>query len=176
MLLSALLLALDAGRVVAQEGLPDPRITPGAVNEAIDSDAFARLCTQKGWTRRYRPGTSFTNALKRQQLRAQGLGEADPADYEEDHLVPLCLAGAPEDPRNLWPQPRGGQWNARRKDRLEALLCRLVCEGSVGLQEAQREMAADWTAAFERHLHRRAPRGEPPDLQPTPASSPRDAR
>jgi hypothetical protein len=37
-------------------------------------------------------------------------------DYEEDHVVPLCLAGAPQDPANLWPQSRVGEWSADRKD------------------------------------------------------------
>jgi len=40
-------------------------------------------------------------------------------DYEEDHLVPLEVGGNPHDPRNLWPEPLHGPWNARMKDRLE---------------------------------------------------------
>jgi hypothetical protein len=36
------------------------------------------------------------------------------------------LAGAPQDPSNLWPQPRFGDWSADRKDVLDAKLCRLA--------------------------------------------------
>jgi hypothetical protein len=33
-------------------------------------------------------------------------GDAGPLhDYEYDHLVPLELGGADNDPRNLWPEP-----------------------------------------------------------------------
>jgi len=77
---------------------------------------------------------------------------ADLRDYEEDHLVPLCLAGAPQDPANLWPQPRFGEWSANRKDTLETKLCRLVCDGRVPLAEAQREIATDWIAAYRKYI------------------------
>ena len=77
---------------------------------------------------------------------------ADIRDYEEDHLVPLCLAGAPQDPANLWPQPRFGEWSAHRKDQLEAKLCRLACDGKVPLAEAQREIATDWIEAYRKYI------------------------
>jgi hypothetical protein len=73
-------------------------------------------------------------------------------DDEEDHLVPLCLAGAPQDPANLWPQPRFGEWSADRKDTLEAKLCRQVCDRRVPLAEAQREIATDWIAAYRKFI------------------------
>lgn len=73
-------------------------------------------------------------------------------DYEEDHVVPLCLAGAPQDPANPWPQPRFGEWSADPKDTLEAKLCRLVCDGRVPLAEAQREIATDWIAAYRKYI------------------------
>jgi hypothetical protein len=28
-----------------------------------------------------------------------------PADYEEDHFIPLELGGAPRNAKNLWPEP-----------------------------------------------------------------------
>ena len=110
--------------------LPDRKITPGSVNAAISEDQYRAQCHTKGWTRLYRPPVGFTNSLKKLQMKEYGYPLADLRDYEEDHLVPLCLAGAPQDPRNLWPQPRFGEWNADHKDTLEAKLCRLVCDGS----------------------------------------------
>jgi hypothetical protein len=71
---------------------------------------------------------------------------------KKTHLVPLCLAGAPQDPANLWPQPRFGEWTADHKDQLEANLCRLACEGEVPLAEAQREIATDWIAAYRKYI------------------------
>ena len=62
-----------------------------------------------------RPGASFTNKLKTKQVLAGGLPKTA-AEYEEDHRVPLCAGGNPKDERNLWPQPRFGQWTAKDKD------------------------------------------------------------
>ena len=62
----------------------------------------------------------------------------------------LCLASAPQDPAKLWPQPRFGEWNADRKDKLEEKLCYLACDGKVPLAEAQREIATDWIAAYRK--------------------------
>jgi hypothetical protein len=76
------------------------------------------------------------------------------SDYEEDHLIPLDLGGAPDDARNLWPQPRvsADGWNADLKDELESVLARLVCSGRVPLAEAQQAIATDWIAAFRRYV------------------------
>jgi hypothetical protein len=134
--------------------LPDRKITPGSVNAAISEDQYRAQCHTKGWTRLYRPPVGFTNSLKKLQMKEYGYPLADLRDYEEDHLVPLCLAGAPQDPANLWPQPRFGEWGADRKDTLEAKLCRLVCEGRVPLAEAQREIATDWIAAYRKYVGR----------------------
>ena len=49
-------------------------------------------------------------------------------DYEEDHLIPLELGGAPADTHNLWLElrpPADGR-NADLKDGLERELNRLV--------------------------------------------------
>jgi hypothetical protein len=93
-----------------------------------------------------------TDSLKKLQMKKYGYPLADIRDYEEDHLVPLCLAGAPQDPANLWPQPRSGEWNADRKDKLEAKLCRLTCNGKVPLTDAQREIATDWIVAYRKYV------------------------
>jgi hypothetical protein len=131
--------------------LPDRQLTPGTTNTAISEQQF-RTCHTEGWTRPYRPPVSFTNSLKKLQMHKYGYPLADIRDYEEDHLVPLCLAGAPQDPANLWPQPRFGEWNAERKDKLEAKLCRLACDGKVPLAQAQHEIAADWIAADRKYI------------------------
>ena len=132
--------------------LPDRKLTPGTVNSAISEDQYRAQCHTKGWTRLYRPPVSFTNSLKKLQMKEYGYPLARIRDYEEDHLVPLCLAGGPEDPANLWPQPRFGEWRADRKDTLEAKLCRLVCDGRVPLAEAQREIATDWIVAYRKYI------------------------
>jgi hypothetical protein len=132
--------------------LPDRQLTPGTINTAISEQQYHAQCHAKGWTRPYRPAVSFTNSLKKLQMNKYGYPLSDTRDYEEDHLVPLCLAGAPQDPANLWPQPRFGEWSADRKDALETKLCRLACDGKVPLAEAQREIATDWIAAYRKYI------------------------
>jgi hypothetical protein len=154
LLLAVALAALGACLCVTAEAseLPDGQLTPGASNSAISQEQYRTLCHTKNWTRPYRPPISFTKSLKRLQMKKYGYPLADIHDYEEDHLVPLCLVGAPQDPANLWPQPLIGEWNAVRKDALETKLCRLACDGKVPLDEAQREIAADWIAAYKKYM------------------------
>lgn len=132
--------------------LPDRRFTPGTINTAISEQQYRAQCHTKGWTRMYRPPVSFTISLKKLQMGKYGYPITDISKYEADHLVPLCLAGAPQDPANLWPEPRFGEWNANRKDTLEAKLCRLACDGKVPLAEAQHEFATDWIAAYRKYM------------------------
>ena len=90
-------------------------------------------------------------------MRQYGYQDADIHEYELDHLVPLALAGAPDDPANLWPQPhRGTSWTAADKDALEARLHRLVCDHKVSLQEAQQAMQRNWIEAYDRYMSKRA--------------------
>ncbi len=76
----------------------------------------------------------------------------NPRHFEEDHLIPLELGGSPTDVRNLWPEPMWGQWNARKKDKLERELHWRVCNGTLSLHDAQRAIAMDWIAAFRRYV------------------------
>jgi hypothetical protein len=63
------------------------------------------------------------------------------SDYEEDHLIPLEIGGAPRDERNLWPQP----WpEAREKDREENQLHDQVCTHRLTVRAAQAQMLRDW--------------------------------
>ena len=77
---------------------------------------------------------------------------ANPRCWEEDHLISLQLGGAPRDPDNLWPEPWFGDWNAKDKDSLESRLNAMVCSGQIGLRDAQKEIAADWVAAYKKNI------------------------
>jgi hypothetical protein len=130
-------------RCVEDHGLPDPRCTPGAIHSGV---SLATICVF-GYSRSVRPPESYTEPLKLRQMRAYGLpGRA--RDYEEDHLVPLSIGGAPRDPANLWPEPRSGPYNAGQKDELESWAARMACAGRIPLARLQHEMAADWTALY----------------------------
>ncbi|MGH7173805.1 MAG: hypothetical protein ACRELG_26280 [Gemmataceae bacterium] len=134
---------------------PDPSRTPGAINpEVTQARIFETICV-RGWTRTVRPPEEYTYHLKREQLRDWGYVVQQTRDFEEDHLIPLELGGSPTSPRNLWPEPWHGPWNAHVKDRLENYLHEQVCAGGMPLREAQREIAQDWIAAYRKYLDER---------------------
>ncbi len=136
-------------------GLPDRRLTPGAVDPAVTPANIATTVCRSGWSTKVRPPVSYTGTLKRSQLVEYGYTDRDPAHYEEDHLVPLSIGGAPRDPRNLWPEPRtarlpdGTDVGAGTKDGFELYLHAAVCDGRMSLRAAQQAMATDWIAAWE---------------------------
>jgi hypothetical protein len=133
--------------------MPDPATTPGAANPDITQATIDTTICHPGWsTRSIRPPSSYTNALKRQQLADPRYIDKALADYEEDHLIPLEIGGAPRDPRNLWPEAYDGPCGALVKDRLEDKLHTLVCNGTLTLAEAQQAIASDWEAAYRQFV------------------------
>jgi hypothetical protein len=55
--------------------------------------------------------------------------------------------------QELWPQSMSTQpWNSDVKNELEDRLHKLVCDGSMSLEQAQREIATDWIAAYLKHV------------------------
>ncbi len=152
--ISVVLYLLTTSATLAQSALPDPAKTPGALNPEVTQATIGSTICVSGWTRTVRPASAYTSALKRQQMREYGYADRRMSDFEEDHLVPLVLGGAPYDPRNLWPEPRATAdgWTASVKDDLEAALGRQVCSGRVPLAEAQQAIATDWIAAYKRFV------------------------
>ncbi|GAA0400231.1 hypothetical protein [Streptomyces luteireticuli] len=128
--------------------LPDPSCQPGAYNPDVTQRTIGSTICVPGWTKTVRPPTSYTNRLKVRQIAEYGYSDTDTSDYEEDHLVPLELGGAPKDPKNLWPEPRYGDRPAQDKDVVENRLKRAVCDGRVGLEPARSAIAKDWTTAL----------------------------
>jgi hypothetical protein len=128
------------------DGFPDPLCTPGAIDARVtQANIHSTICVS-GYTATVRPPVSFTNPVKARQIAAYGYSDTSRKDYEEDHLIPLELGGAPADPRNLWPEP-GHSPNP--KDRVEGKLHRLVCAGKMSLAEAQDRIRTNWKTALE---------------------------
>lgn len=130
---------------------PTSSLTPGVVNPDVTQANIATTIGKKGWTATVRPPKSYTEALKRTQMRERSL-PGGLGDYEEDHLIPLELGGHPTDPRNLWPEPwlpisYPGQ-GAHGKDVVELGLHDRVMAGKVSLARAQLLIASDWTTAL----------------------------
>ena len=86
-------------------GLPDQDLTPGSINPNVTQANIGQTICVPGWTATVRPPSASTSALKFAQIIMYGYEDQDRTHYQEDHLVPLQLGGAPRHPRNLWPLP-----------------------------------------------------------------------
>jgi hypothetical protein len=126
--------------------LPDPGCTPGAIDPAVTQANIARTICRAGYSESVRPSESITEREKVATLRSYGDHKPLHA-YEYDHLVSLELGGAPNDARNLWPEP-GASPNP--KDSLEDRLHARVCDDQMTLATAQRAIAQNWVAAYHR--------------------------
>ncbi|MCZ4103010.1 hypothetical protein [Streptomyces sp. H39-C1] len=129
--------------------LPDRTCTPGTYNPDVTQASIGSTICVSGWTATVRPPTSYTNALKVQQIAEYGYADTSTADYEEDHQVPLELGGSPRDPKNLWPEPRYGTKTATTKDGVETKLKNAVCKGTITLSSARTAIATNWTTALQ---------------------------
>ncbi len=131
---------------LAFETLPNKTLTGGSVRN--DGQDVAATC---GHAKQHR-GPMYA-ARRDEVLTRYGLPPGTHPDYEIDHLIPLCLGGS-DDLSNLWPQPRRSIepiWNAEAKDRLERLLCDMVCAGQIDIATAQAAFASDWIAAYHKY-------------------------
>jgi hypothetical protein len=123
--------------------LPDSRLTPGAALLA----GRQTVCAQASTKNKVVP-----IALQRKVFQEYGIAGAEPRAYEIDYLITPALGGA-DDIHNLWPHSYSATvWNAEVKDALEDRLRELVCDGSLDLSEAQREIAIDWIAAYKKYF------------------------
>lgn len=113
--------------------LPEPALTPGALNPDVRQSTIKKTICKSGWTKTIRPPVSYTNALKLQQMALYD-ETGSPSEYEEDHFIPLELGGAPRNAKNLWPEPHT---QSRSSDPLETQLKRKVCKGVLTLKKAR---------------------------------------
>jgi hypothetical protein len=133
---------------------PDPQLTPGAALEVTTAD----MCVP-GYPKKVR---EVPDPVKRQVYAAYGIQNHASHAYEIDHLIPLELGGS-NALTTLWPQSYQTQpWNAHVKDRLEHALHRLVCSGQLPLDTAQRDIATDWIAAYQKYFQTDRPLAHPP--------------
>jgi anti-sigma factor RsiW len=124
--------------------IPDSRLTPGATLLVSRSAVCAESNTKN---------KPVSTAVRRKVFEEYGISGVDPRAYEVDYLVTPALGGA-DDIHNLWPHSYSATaWNAQVKDALEDRLRGMVCDGSLDLTEAQREIASNWIAAYKKYFH-----------------------
>jgi len=134
--------------VVAEssEGIirPNRTFTPGTAHQV----SLDKVCSMS-----HEEVVKQVSPVERQRV-FEGYGiPLDQADkYEVDYLVTPGLGGD-DDMRNLWPEPYNtASWNAHVKDVLEERLHEMVCSHQLDLTEAQRAIATDWIAAYEKYV------------------------
>ena len=144
----------EASNYTSASGLPNSKLTPGAIDPAVTQANIASTICVIGYTNTVRPPVSYTTPLKRQQLVAgYNLGgNLSTKAYEEDHLIPLEIGGNPTDVRNLWPEPRNITWGASKKDQLENRLHLLLCSHQITLRAAQEAFAMNWISAYKKYV------------------------
>jgi hypothetical protein len=151
------LLPTASYRVNGGTTLPDPQVTPGAVDPAALADLSGaphlvdgverNVCAKDFRTGPIRGKIVNFAKLKKEACAEYGVAKCD-ASVEGDHLVSIEVGGCPDCLTNIWPQPMA---EARVKDfQVEDVLPKLVCAGKMTLADAQTCIAKDWVACAAR--------------------------
>lgn len=122
-------------------------VTYCALNPSVTEATIRSTICLTGWTTTIRPSTSYTEALKLEQMASEGLS-GGASDYEEDHRMPLELGGAPTDPTNLSPESHTTSY---AKDAAENEAKREVCDGT-DLRTVQAAFVAAWLGAYPTYV------------------------
>jgi hypothetical protein len=129
---------------IDQSLLPNRDLTPGAVRTA----PFQEICALP----HEEVVKDVSPSLRRAVLEEYGIPAAQADDYEVDYLITPGLGGD-DDIRNLWPEPyHAATWNAHVKDALEERLHEMVCSHQLDLAVAQKAIATNWIAAYQKYV------------------------
>lgn len=148
-----LLLALAFNAQAETHDLPDAVVTPGVANPLVTQDNIQDTICVPGFSKTQRPPASYTTKLKIKQLRS-GVYKSNfgSSSFEEDHLISIENGGDPRDPKNLWPQHWNDPNGAKKKDILENVIHKLICDGTITLEEGQLALAQDWIASYQKYV------------------------
>jgi len=139
--------------------VPDPNLTPGDTLDVTKDD----ICTS-GYSRKVR---DVPQSVKEKVYSLYGISGRQPGEYEVDHLISLELGGS-NSIKNLWPESyKTKPWNAYEKDKVENKLHKMICNGQIELKDAQREIATDWMAAFDKYIGNKSTPGADADDEQT---------
>ena len=115
--------------------LPDTACSPGAVL----TTNIKTICTV-GYTKTVR---SVSTATKKKVFTEYDISYSKRSNYEVDHIISLELGGS-NDISNLFPEAYSIKNGARIKDVFENYLHKQVCNGSMTIDEAQKEISTNW--------------------------------
>lgn len=139
------MLLLTATPAIAETLIvPDAVKTPGDI---LTTDV--NIICKRGYTKTVR---NVPPDIKKLVYWSYGIFFRQPREYEIDHLISLELGGS-NSIRNLWPESYVTQpLNAHVKDQLENRLHELICTNQLPVEQAQREIAENWLAAYEKYI------------------------
>lgn len=120
--------------------LADRACTPGAVFATSTKD---KVCVA-GYSQSVR---NVPTSQKQAVYAAYGIISHTTGQYEVDHLISLELGGS-NDIANLWPEPANPTPGFHQKDMVENYLHRQVCNDSLTLETAQRDIAGNWLTVY----------------------------
>ena len=120
----------------ARRGLPDKRCTPGTIFKTVTKN---QICIP-GYSKLVRHVDVKT---KDEVLKRYGITDSNSKSYEIDHLVSLQLGGS-NDIANLWPEAASPVPGFHEKDQVENLVHAKICKGELSLQEAAKQISANW--------------------------------
>jgi len=120
--------------------LPDTTKTPG---DTVGNVMLMELCNPD-----FLIGQPISSTTRATVLKRYGLTEATSYPYILDLLIPCNLGGSSE-VKNVWPQPRKGDWSYWKKNELEKKLNYLVCNAKLSVKEARHIIVSDWITAYK---------------------------
>ena len=98
-----------------------------------------------GYTKTVR---DVSEATKKKVFAEYGIPYSQHSNYEVDHLISLEIGGG-NDISNLWPENSKITDGSLTKDKFENYLHAQVCAGKMTIQEAQKEISADWLSYYQ---------------------------
>lgn len=150
----AAVFSVAATAAFAQPSVPDPTVTPGAVDPRVTQENIHSTVCVPGYSASVRPPAAKTEEWKREALNASSYPDRNIKHYEWDHKIPIEVGGNPTDRSNQWLEYRypADGWDVDLKDRFENWMHRELCAGRVTLLEAQQAFADDWRDAYNRDV------------------------
>ena len=124
--------------------LPDSACSPGAV---LTND-IKKICVV-GYTTTVR---NVSTATKKKVFQEYNLPWSIHSNYEVDHIISLELGGS-NDISNLYPESYLISNGARVKDKLENYLHKQVCNGTITVTEAQKEISTNWLQYYNQYFN-----------------------
>lgn len=123
--------------------LPDSACSPGAV-----LTTNTKVICVSGYTKTVR---NVSTATKKAVFKEYDILYAQHSNYEVDHIISLELGGS-NDISNLYPESYLIKDNARVKDKFENYLHKEVCNGTITIDEAQKEISSNWLTYYNQRV------------------------